>query len=53
MPRKAELTMIQDDKAHESGRRKPTMDQKVRNREREKTDDDDCKRKLTMVRRKS
>ena len=52
MPRKAELTMIQDDRAHESGRRKPTMGQ-IRETEREKTDDDDCKRKLTMVRRKS
>jgi len=35
MPRKAELTMIQDDSAHESGRRKPTMGQKLKNRERE------------------
>ena len=51
MPRKAELTMIQDDRAHESGRRKPMMGQIET--EREKTVDDDCKRKLTMVRRKS
>jgi len=34
MPRKAELTMIQEDRAQESGRIKPTMGQKVRNGER-------------------
>jgi len=44
MPRKAELTMIQEDSAHESGRRKLTMGQKVRNRER---------RQMTMTARGS
>jgi hypothetical protein len=44
MPRKAELTMIQDDRAHESGRRKPMMGQIAKQRER---------RQLTMTARGS